>query len=206
MFYCPGYFFPCVLFLFSFLITIKSSSGKLAFVQKNKTTKLLYIICSPDLVFRERWELPCKSKIYTMNDAGLSLVVLKGDNSTVDKIIICWWHLRKRSPCKFLNNRKLCQEILKCFTGQKGNEVSKMPQQSLNKILDLRVTVTWICKNWVVGWVMLTMVSSSNKLLRQYTTSQVTRFPRGSSFPQQVLAEGVLSRFPMQMPSPKAKT
>lgn len=166
MFYCPGYFFPCVLFLFSFLITIKSSSGKLAFVQKNKTTKLLYIICSPDLVFRERWELPCKSKIYTMNDAGLSLVALKGDSSTVDKIIICWWRFQKRSPCKFLNNSKFSQDILKYFMGQKENEViSKMPQQSLNKIVDSRVTETWICKNRAVIWVILRMVSSSNKLL-----------------------------------------
>lgn len=40
-----------------------------------------------------------------------------------------------------------------------------MPQQSLNKILDLRVTGAWVCKNRTVGWVMLTMVSSSNKLL-----------------------------------------
>ena len=47
-FYCPGYFFPCVvfclfyLFLFSFFITINSSLGKLAFVLENKTTKLSY--------------------------------------------------------------------------------------------------------------------------------------------------------------------
>lgn len=58
-----------------------------------------------------------------------------------------------------------------------------MSQQSLDKILDLRVTGTWICKNRVVVWVML-MFSNSNKLLGQYTTSQVTRFSRGFSFPQ----------------------
>ena len=41
-----------------------------------------------NLVLRARWELSCKSNISTMNDGGLSLV-LKGDNSIVDKIIIC---------------------------------------------------------------------------------------------------------------------
>lgn len=46
-FYCPGHFFSLchilsVLFFFSFFITINSSLGKLAFVLKNKTTKLSY--------------------------------------------------------------------------------------------------------------------------------------------------------------------
>jgi hypothetical protein len=74
-----------------------------------------------------------------MDDTGLILVVLTGGNSIVDKIVICWWHLRKRSPCKFLNNSKLLGNS-KVTYRPKRNKVSKMPQQSLDKILDLRVT------------------------------------------------------------------
>lgn len=141
-----------------------------------------------------------------MSGSGLSLVVPKGDNSITDKVIICWWHLRKRSPCKFLNNSKLCQEILKCLTGQKGNEVSKMPQQSLNKILDLRITGTWICKKQ--GCRFGSCLQRSQVQIHYCDNTPVHRshaLPR-ASFLQQVLAEGELSRFPIQMPSPKAKT
>ena len=73
-------------------------------------------------------------------------MVLREDNGILDKITICWWRLLKRSPCKFLNNSKVLLENSKVFSGPKGNEViNKMPQQSWNKILDLRVTGTWIC-------------------------------------------------------------
>lgn len=88
--------------------------------------------------------------------------VLQEATASLTKLI-CWWRLRKRSPCKFLNSRKLCQETLKCLTGQKGSKVSKMPQQSWNKIL-IESYWNWRCKNRVAGWVMLTMVSSSDKL------------------------------------------
>ena len=103
-----------------------------------------HIICN--LVSIEKTGgLSCKNKIYTMNGAGLGLVVLREDNGILDKITICWWRLRKRSPCKFLNNSKVLLENSKVFSCPKGNEViSKMPQQSWNKILDLRVTGTWI--------------------------------------------------------------
>lgn len=147
------FFFPSVifclfyLFLFSFFITI-NSSRKLAFVLKNKTTKLSYHC---NLVsFEETGGLSCKSKIYTTNGAGLGLVVLREDNGILDKITICWWHLQKISPCKFLNDSKLLLGNLKVFYRPKREwGISKMPQQSWNKILDLRVTGTWIRKR---GW------------------------------------------------------
>ena len=58
-FYCPGHFFSLchilsVLFFFSFFITINSSLGKLAFVLKNKTTKLSYHL-QPGPIWRDRW-------------------------------------------------------------------------------------------------------------------------------------------------------
>ena len=57
-----------------------------------------------------------------------------------------------------------------------------MPQQSWNKILDLRVTGTWICKKRVeVGsclqWSQVQINYCDN------TTSQVTRWPGDSSLP-----------------------
>ena len=76
------------------------------------------IICNL-VSFEETGGLFCKSKIYTMNSAGLALMVLREDNGILDKIKICWWRLRKRSPCKFLNNSKLLLENSKtdnyCF-------------------------------------------------------------------------------------------
>ena len=49
----------------------------------------------------------------------------------------------KKSPWKFLNRSNLCEEILKCLTGQEGTRVSKMPAQSLNIVLGRgRVTGT----------------------------------------------------------------
>ena len=67
------------------------------------------------LVWRDRQELSCKSKIYTMKGTVLGLVVLNGENGILDKITICWWRLWKRCPCKFLNKCKLVLENSKVF-------------------------------------------------------------------------------------------
>lgn len=106
-FYCPVYFFSLchilsVLFVFLFFFhnyKFKLREACLCLEKQNNKA----FISFANLVLRARWELSCKSNISTMNDGGLSLV-LKGDNSIVDKIIISWWHLWKRSPCKFLNS------------------------------------------------------------------------------------------------------
>ena len=55
-----------------------------------------------------------------MNSAGLALMVLREDNGILDKIKICWWRLRKRSPCKFLNNSKLLLENSSVLQAKKG--------------------------------------------------------------------------------------
>lgn len=63
---------------------------------KNKTTCSFHIICNL-VSFEETGELSAKSKIYTMNGAGLGLLVLRGDNSILDKVKSAGGAM-KRSP------------------------------------------------------------------------------------------------------------
>ena len=81
-----------------------------------------------------------------------------------------------------------------------------MPQQSWNKILDLRVTGTWIRKKRVEVGSCLQWSQVQINYCDKTRLHNSHAGPGTLLLPQQVLAEGALSRFPMQMPSPKAKT
>lgn len=124
-FYCPGYFFPLccilsVLFVFVFFFhnyKFKLREACLCLGKQNNKAFISFVTWSP---LKRQVGLSCKRKIYTMNGAGLDLVVLREDNGILDKITICWWRLRKRSPCKFLNDSKLLLGNSKVFYRPKG--------------------------------------------------------------------------------------
>ena len=97
----------CVFFLVLFFnnYKFKLKEAYLCLEKQNKRVKLSYrLLTWPHF---KRGSVLAEDKSYTMNGASLRAVVLKGDNSIVDKIIILWWHLWKRSPWQFLNNSKL---------------------------------------------------------------------------------------------------
>ena len=81
-----------------------------------------------------------------------------------------------------------------------------MPQQSWNKILDLRVTGTWIRKKRVEVGSCLQWSQVQRNYCDKTPLHKSHAGPGALLFPRQVLVEGMLSHFAMQIPSPKAKT
>ena len=90
-FYCPGYFFPCVvfclfyLFLFSFFHNYKFKLRE-ACLCLGKQNNKAFVTFATSSHLKRQVGLSCKRKIYTMNGAGLDLVVLREDNGILDKV------------------------------------------------------------------------------------------------------------------------
>lgn len=108
IFYCPGYIFFFFFFLKFFCMLVscfnnykfKLTEACLYLEKQIKTTKLIYYLLTWFWFKRKMVVLEQESNLcqeWSRYEAGL----LKGDRSTADKIIICWWHLQKRSPWKF---------------------------------------------------------------------------------------------------------